>query len=218
MNSASNELFPSDKERYDKKLQCLYGLGTYCDPFGIPDQHWVDDVSKWPPVDYPSIYNYTYFIETPGGYTRERLKAFKNLEAYNYYQRLGELCSHIGAVLFKVEACVRVGKESVTCTSLPCTWNQTFSTKINPALVVDIDFNSPKRLKPTTQQRLHYNYNDQLQLDRRFSRSIQLDFECALGNHFWLQPQMVSFLAAVVVKVCWRSNALSSIGIVNQPV
>ena len=66
----ANELFPSDKERYDKKLQCLYGLGTYCDPFGIPDQHWVDDVSKWPPVDYPSIY--TYFIETPGGYTRER--------------------------------------------------------------------------------------------------------------------------------------------------
>eukprot|EP00731_Ephydatia_muelleri_P035039 Em0093g8a len=50
------------------------------------------------------------------------------------------------------------------------------------------------------------------------SMSIQLDFECALGNHFWLQPQMVSFLAAVVVKVCWRSNALSSIGIVNQPV
>ncbi|KAL5479152.1 hypothetical protein EMCRGX_G022640 [Ephydatia muelleri] len=88
MNSASNELFPSDEERYDKKLQCLYGLGTYCDPFGIPDQHWVDDVSKWPPVDYPRIYNCTYFIETPGGYTRERLKAFKSLEAYNFYQRL----------------------------------------------------------------------------------------------------------------------------------
>ena len=89
MNNVStycNELFSSDKERYDKKLQCLYGLGTYCDPFGIPDQHWVNDVSKWPPVDYPSIY--TYFMETPGGYTRKRLKAFKSLEAYNYYQRL----------------------------------------------------------------------------------------------------------------------------------
>ena len=35
-----------------------------------------------PPVDYPSIY--TYFIETPGGYTRERLKAFKSLEAYKF--------------------------------------------------------------------------------------------------------------------------------------
>ena len=47
MNNAStyyNELLPSEKERYDKKLQCLYGPGTYCDPFGISDQHWVDDV------------------------------------------------------------------------------------------------------------------------------------------------------------------------------
>ena len=61
MNNAStyyNELFPSDKQRYDKKLECLYRLATYCDPFGISDQHWVDDVSKWPPVDYPSIYTY----------------------------------------------------------------------------------------------------------------------------------------------------------------
>ena len=24
-----------------------YGLGTYCDPFGISYQQWVDDVSKW---------------------------------------------------------------------------------------------------------------------------------------------------------------------------
>ena len=89
MSNAStcyNELLPGEKERYDKKLQCLYGPRTYCDPFGISDQHWVDDVSKWPPVDYPSIY--TYLIETPGGYTRERLRAFKSLDAYNYYQRL----------------------------------------------------------------------------------------------------------------------------------
>ena len=57
MSNAStcyNELLPGEKERYDKKLQCLYGPRTYCDPFGIPDQHWVDDVSKWPPVEYPS--------------------------------------------------------------------------------------------------------------------------------------------------------------------
>ena len=26
------------------------------------------------------------------------------------------------------------------------------------------------------------------QLSMQLSRSIQLDFECALGNHFWLQP------------------------------
>ncbi|KAL5471620.1 hypothetical protein EMCRGX_G029757 [Ephydatia muelleri] len=147
--------------------------------------------------------------------TQEKWKAFKSLEAYNYYQsgwvravfyhdlghenkhcflkalvnpsqRLSEkphqpwvveqllqLTVLVWLVLFKVEACVRLGKESVTCMSLPCTWNQAFSTKINPALVVDIDFNRPKRLKPTTLQKAD-NYNDQLQLDRRFSSTQAL--------------------------------------------
>ena len=50
-NAYYNELLPSEKERYDIKLQCLYGPGTYCNPFGISDQHWVHDVSKWPPAE-----------------------------------------------------------------------------------------------------------------------------------------------------------------------
>ena len=29
-----------------------------------------------------------YFVETPGGYTMEAMKACKSLEAYNYYYRL----------------------------------------------------------------------------------------------------------------------------------
>ena len=78
--------FLATKRDTTKSYNVCMGLGTYCDPFGIPYQHWVDDVSKWPPVDYPSIY--TYFIETPGGYTRERLKVYKSREACNYYQRL----------------------------------------------------------------------------------------------------------------------------------
>ncbi|KAL5503664.1 hypothetical protein EMCRGX_G010648 [Ephydatia muelleri] len=72
---------------------------------------------------------------------------------------MGEVCSHIGAVLFKVEAFVRLGKESVTCyvTSMHME-----SDIFNKALVVDmdIDFNRPKRLKPTTLQK------DPLQLQR----------------------------------------------------
>ena len=43
---------------------------------------------------------------------------------HNY--RLGEVCSHVAAVLFKVEACIRLGVSSLTCISLPCVWNQTF--------------------------------------------------------------------------------------------
>ena len=82
------------RERYIRKLQCLYGVvgelgDEECletlDPYKLPDDQWVDDLSKWPPVDYPNLY--TYLIEMPGEFTREKLKAFKSLEAYNYYQR-----------------------------------------------------------------------------------------------------------------------------------
>ena len=39
-----------------------------------------------------------------------------------------EGCSHVGAVLFKVEAAVRNGYTSVT--SNACQWNQVFSKKV----------------------------------------------------------------------------------------
>ena len=45
--------------------------------------------------------------------------------------RLGEVCSHVAAVLFKVEACIRLGVSTLTCTSLPCVWNQAFSKKVS---------------------------------------------------------------------------------------
>ena len=35
----------------------------------------------------------SYFIETLGGYTCEKMKAYKSLEAYNYYYRFA-LCQH----------------------------------------------------------------------------------------------------------------------------
>ena len=44
--------------------------------------------------------------------------------------RLGEVCSHVAAVLFKVEAIVRLGYTGVACTSRPCEWNQAFSKKV----------------------------------------------------------------------------------------
>ena len=40
------------------------------------------------------------------------------------------MCSHVAAMLFKVEACVRLGIAAMTSTSLPCIWNQAFSKKV----------------------------------------------------------------------------------------
>ena len=53
------------------------------DPYDIPDDLWLDDPSKWPDIQFGDIY--TYLIDTPGIFTKESLRAYKSLEAYNYF-------------------------------------------------------------------------------------------------------------------------------------
>ena len=53
---------------------------------------------------------------------------------------LGEVCSHVGAILFAVEAGVRMLK-SRTCTSLPCQWLMPSTvTKVPYPELHNIDF------------------------------------------------------------------------------
>ena len=82
------------KERYKCKLLCLHGaVGDgekennleLLDPYRLRSDAWIDDATLWPPLEFPNIY--CYLIDTPGEFTREKLKAFKSLEAYNYYSR-----------------------------------------------------------------------------------------------------------------------------------
>ena len=57
-----------------------------------------------------------------------------------YFYRMGESCSHVGALLFKVEAAVRLGYTSVACTSQPCKWNNDFVNKIQGEMIKNIQF------------------------------------------------------------------------------
>ena len=92
--SYSDSLKGPEKERYERKLQCLYRVKgrsskeecvEVLDPYNISVELWINDVSRWPPIEFPHVY--TYLIDTPGEFTREKLKAFKSLQAYNYYIR-----------------------------------------------------------------------------------------------------------------------------------
>ena len=47
----------------ENKDKCLESL----DPYKLPKNKWVDDISKWPPIEYPDMY--TYLIEAPGEFT-----------------------------------------------------------------------------------------------------------------------------------------------------
>lgn len=53
---------------------------------------------------------------------------------------LGESCTHIGALLFKIEAAVRAGFTRRACTEEACQWNNDFKEKVTPAEISKINF------------------------------------------------------------------------------
>ena len=55
------------------------------DMYEIFQEKWSDSVSSWPTVEFGDIY--CYLIETPSQFTREKLKAYKSLDAFNYHIR-----------------------------------------------------------------------------------------------------------------------------------
>lgn len=185
------------QREYKEKLLRL-GIKDLCfDPF-IDGETWEDNVTKWPDVQFGEIY--CYLVDTPGQFTRETLKAYRSLEAYNFFHSgwvhtvlsstlgsdkcflkakvnrsqalsekpheawvcvdtdctilnahctcmagLGEVCSHVAAILFKIEASVRLGYNKVACTSMPCLWNQNFTKKVEAVQLSQINFDKPKQ-------------------------------------------------------------------------
>ena len=87
-----NTLSAADKRRYQLKLKVLYNTkdsDNTIDPYQIDHDEWKDDITLWPSVEFGEIY--TYLIDTPGPFTRKKMKASKSLEALNYYIRFGFL-------------------------------------------------------------------------------------------------------------------------------
>ena len=67
---------------------------------------------------------------------------------------LGEVCSHVGAILFYIEA-LRCAK---TCTDVTCQWVVPTSVKSIPyAKIADIDFTQPKSKIAPLKQAAHHN-------------------------------------------------------------
>lgn len=51
-------------------------------------------------------------------------------------RRLGEVCSHVATVLFKIEVTVKLGLTKTSSTSEVCKWNETFREKVSSLLVI----------------------------------------------------------------------------------
>ena len=75
-----NDLEEKAKSRYREKLEKLGGM---TDPYLNWQSEASIDWQLWPDVEYPDIFN--YLIESPSVYTGESLKAYRSLDAYNYF-------------------------------------------------------------------------------------------------------------------------------------
>ena len=60
---------------------------------------------------------------------------------------LRESCTHIGALLFKIEVAVRAGFTRRACTDEACLWNDDFKENITPAELCNINLNSAKSIE-----------------------------------------------------------------------
>ena len=80
MSTYFDQLDTTAKTRYKEKLSFVQL--SQC-PYSLPNDVWEDNVKLWPPVEFPSIY--MYLINTPGKFTLETMKAYKSMEAYNYF-------------------------------------------------------------------------------------------------------------------------------------
>ena len=73
-------LDPVARSRYHSKLSYNKGASSLPDPYNL--KGWTNNPSSWPDLTFGDLY--TYLIETPGIYTKESLKTFKSLEAYQF--------------------------------------------------------------------------------------------------------------------------------------
>ena len=77
----------AEKRRYLLKLEVLYNTDdpdVTIDPYQIEDGEWKDDITLWPPVEFGQIY--TYLIDTPGPFTREKMQAYESRGFQLLYQ------------------------------------------------------------------------------------------------------------------------------------
>lgn len=78
MSTSISHLSELERRRYEDKINCI-GVDLYL----IKKTEWTNDFNNFPPITYPDIVNYLVF--TPSPFSMEDLRAYKSLEAYNFF-------------------------------------------------------------------------------------------------------------------------------------
>ena len=80
-------LEPNDAQCYIKKLTLTAGE-CLCDPYTLVAEELEENINTFPDITWRKVTE--YLIETPSLYTKESMKAYKSLEAFDYY-----VCGHV---------------------------------------------------------------------------------------------------------------------------
>ena len=72
-------LQPKAKSRYQEKLSLCDGL----DPYSLKKSDFLTDHNNFPNLQFPDISN--YLVVQTSFYTKKQMKAYKSLEAYNFF-------------------------------------------------------------------------------------------------------------------------------------
>ena len=76
------KLNTDDQQVYTKKLTLSSGV-LLPDPYAIIGNQWSSDVTLLPDISFPDIS--FYLIETSNEFTRDKMRAYKSLDAYNFF-------------------------------------------------------------------------------------------------------------------------------------
>ena len=79
LRSYRDSLSAENRIDYDQKLKIISGI----DPYNVNASFFSQSEEKWPDIEFPDIIN--YLLLSSSKYTKEQLKAYKSLQAYQFF-------------------------------------------------------------------------------------------------------------------------------------
>ena len=79
-----------ERKSYDERLKLFENI----DPYNVSNFLFSDSMELWPEIEFPGIANYLLF--STSGYTKEQLKAYNSLDAYEYFVAGWVRCIFVG--------------------------------------------------------------------------------------------------------------------------
>ena len=95
MSEYWKSLEPNDAQSYIKKLTLTTGE-CLPDPYALVAEEWEENINKFPDITWRNVTE--YLIKTPSLYTKESMKAYKSLEAFDCF--VVDMCSNVYIMIF----------------------------------------------------------------------------------------------------------------------